>query len=59
MSDEVMQLEEMREKLEDRNLSKVGKEIGYTRAYLAAVRAGSKIPSYGFMVQLSKYLKNK
>ena len=56
----MMKLEEIKTALEDRNLSKVGEAIGYTRAYLAAIRSGRMInPSYECVRKLSEYLEQR
>ena len=56
----MLTIEQIREGLEDRNLSKVAKATGYTRAYLAAIRAGrSTNPSLKFMKALTAYLEGK
>lgn len=52
----LLTIEAIREKLADRNLSKVAQATGYTRAHIAQIRNGSvSNPSYKCLVALSDY----
>ena len=55
----MMSLEEIREKLNKRNMSEVAREIGVTSAYLSAIKRGVKVnPSYDTVKKLSEALKD-
>lgn len=54
----MMTIEQVQEKLKDRNLTEVAKSIGVTSAYLSAIRKGVKVnPSYEVIKKLSDYLE--
>lgn len=53
-----MNLEQIKEKLSDRNLAEVARRIGVTRAYLSSIMKGQKI-SEEMRKKLSDYLENK
>lgn len=54
----MLTIEEIKEKLKDRNLTEVAKNIGVTGAYLSAIRNGTKLnPSYEVVKKLSDYLE--
>lgn len=54
----MLTLEQIAAALIDRNLAKVAEKTGYTRAYLASIRAGNQTnPSYRFVKTLSDYLE--
>jgi len=54
----MLALEEIKEKLQDKNLTKVAADIGVTGAYLSAIRKGVKLnPSYEVIKKLSDYLE--
>ena len=51
-------LEEIREALKGKNLSKVGRSVGVTRAYMSLIRMGrAKNPSYSVLKRLSDELE--
>lgn len=53
----MLTLEQIKEKLKDRNLSEVGRRLGMTRAYLSALARGKFQPSYENLKKLSDYLE--
>lgn len=54
----MLTLEQIINRLADRNLAVVAREIGVTRAYLSAIRAGrASNPSYDMVKKLSDYLE--
>lgn len=54
----MLSLEQIRDRLDDKNLAEIGRKIGVTRAYLAALRGGLRVnPSYTLIKQLSDYLE--
>jgi transcriptional regulator with XRE-family HTH domain len=54
----MLTIEEIREKLQDRNLTKVAASIGITRVYLSAIANGKQLnPSYDIVKKLSDYLE--
>lgn len=55
----MLKIEEIRERLSDRNLSEVARRIGITGAYLAAIASGERTPSYAVLVKISDYLEGK
>ena len=51
-------LQEIRELLAGRNLAKVGRGVGLSRAYLQRIAAGKRVnPSYEVVKTLSDYLE--
>ena len=55
----MMTLDQIREKLTDKNLSEVARRIGVTGAYLSAIVRGVKVnPSYEIVKKLSDYLES-
>lgn len=55
----MLTLEQIKERLSDKNLSEVARRIGVTGAYLSAIVRGSKVnPSYEIVKKLSDYLEN-
>ncbi len=55
----MLKIEEIRERLSDRNLSEVARRIGITGAYLAAIASGERTPSYAVLEKISDYLEGK
>ena len=55
----MLKIEEIRERLSDRNLSEVARRIGITGAYLAAIASGGRTPSYAVLEKISDYLEGK
>lgn len=53
----MLSIEQIREKLKDRNLTEVSKRINITRVYLSAIRSGKVTPSYKTVALLSDYLE--
>jgi transcriptional regulator with XRE-family HTH domain len=54
----MLTIEQIREKLKDKNLSEVGRRIGFTGAYLSAICRGvAKNPSYEMVKKISDYLE--
>ena len=54
----MMTIEQVVEKLQDRNLTKVAKSVGITRVYLSAIANGKQLnPSYEIVKKLSDYLE--
>ena len=55
----MLTLEEIRKRLNDRNISVVAKSIGMTRQFVSAVKSGrAPNPSYETVKKLSDYLEN-
>lgn len=52
-----MNIETIRKKLTDRNLSEVARRIHVTRSYLSAIASGKKTPSAMMLARLSDYLE--
>lgn len=55
----MLSIEEIREKLGDRNLSEMSRRLNITRVYLSAIRNGRVTPSYHMVERLSNYLQGK
>ena len=53
----MLNIEEIRRELQDRNLSVVAKNIGVTRTYLSNIRNGRVTPSEKLQHLLSLYIK--
>lgn len=54
----MLKLEEIIQRLQDRNLSTVARAIGVTPAYLSAIKRGVNTnPSYDVVKSLSDYLE--
>ena len=54
----MMTLDQIREALQDRNCSAVGRATGMTAAYVALIRSGkAKNPSYYAVKKLSDYFE--
>lgn len=54
----MMSVDEIREALKDRNLTKVGEALGISKEYLYRLRKGLiKTPGHDRMLQLVEYLK--
>lgn len=54
----MLSIEEIKKRLEDKNLSEVARRLGITPAYLSAIARGAKKnPSYQVMKKLSDYLE--
>ena len=54
----MLNLEDIKKELSDKNLSEVGRRVGLTGAYLSAIVRGDKInPSYETVKKLSDYLE--
>lgn len=55
----MLDLDQIREKLQDRNLSEVGRRLSITRSYLSYIcKDGSKAnPSYEMVKRISDYLE--
>jgi len=53
----MLSIDEIKRKLEDRNLSAVARKVGITRAYLGMIMKGQRKPSYDVLEKLSKYLE--
>lgn len=52
----MLTLEEIVKKLEDRNLSEVGRRAGVTSSYLSAILRGDRVnPTYTMLKKLSDY----
>ncbi len=55
---QMLKLEEIIERLKDRNLSVVARSVGVTPAYLSAICRGiNKNPTYSVVLSLSEYLE--
>lgn len=54
----MLEIEEIKIKLSDRNLAEVARRIGVTRSYLSAICKGKK-PGYETIKKLSDYLDEK
>lgn len=56
----MMSLEQIQEKLKEKNMSEIAREIGVTGAYLSAIKRGVKVnPSYETIKKLSEALKDE
>lgn len=54
----MLNLDEIKKRLEDRNLSEVGRRIGVSAPYLSLLANGTaKNPSYIILKKLSSYLE--
>ena len=54
----MLSIEEIRERLEDRNLAAVARKMKCTRSYLHYVRSGKQTPKdTDLLVRLSEYLE--
>lgn len=53
----MLTMQEIKLRLQDRNISEVARRISVTRSYLSAVANGSKVPSRAFQQRLSNYLE--
>ena len=54
----MLTLEQIRDELDDKNLAEIGRSLGITRAYLAALRGGLRLnPGYTLIKRLSDYLE--
>lgn len=54
----MLTLEQIKEKLQDRNLTKVAKAVDLTRPFLSGIRSGKvPNPSYDTIKRLSDYLE--
>ena len=51
-----MQLEEIKRRLSDRNLSEVARRLHITRTYLADIANGKRKPSGNMLARLAEYL---
>ena len=53
-------LQEIRELLAGKNLAKVGREVGLSRAYIQMIATGKRLnPSYSVVKRISDYLEDK
>jgi len=56
----MMTLEQIRKKLEGKNMSEIARRIGVTGAYLSAIKRGDKLnPSYEVIKKLSEALRDE
>lgn len=54
----MLTLQQIRERLHDRNLAYIGREIGVSAQYMADLAKGTaKNPSYVVLMKLSSYLE--
>lgn len=53
----MLSIEQIKEKLTDRNLAEVSRRLGITRAYLGMIANGQRKPSYDILKKLSDYLE--
>lgn len=53
----MLTIPQIRNRLEDRNLTKVAKSVNVTRPYLSAIRSGKVTPSKHMQTLLSMYLE--
>lgn len=51
-----MTLEEIKQRLSDRNLAEVARRIGVTRAYLSYIVTGARTPGAEMLTKLETYL---
>lgn len=54
----MLSIEQVRARLEDRNLAEVARRVEVTRVYLSAIKNGRVTPSYKMVKKLSDYLEN-
>lgn len=52
-----MSIEEIRERLSDRNLAEVARRLHITRTYLADIANGKRTPSGNMLARIAEYLK--
>ena len=52
-----MQIEEVRQKLSDRNIAEVARRLHVTRSYLSAIASGKKEPSANMLARIVEYLQ--
>lgn len=55
----MLNIEQIRERLSDRNLSEVARRLKITRPYLSAIKNGRVTPSYKLVEKLSDYIEGK
>lgn len=55
----MLTIEQIKERLSDRNLAEVARRLGVTRAYLSAITNDRVKPSYVMLTRLSDYLETK
>jgi transcriptional regulator with XRE-family HTH domain len=53
----MLTIEQIKDRLSDRNLAEVARRVGVTRAYLSAITNDRVKPSYDMLVKLSDYLE--
>lgn len=51
-----MNLEEIRERLSDRNLSEVARRLHVSKAYISNIANGKQVPSKNMQERLTEYL---
>jgi len=54
----MLDLEQIKEKLSDRNLAEVARRISVTRSYLSGIASGKITPSYKMLKKISDYLES-
>lgn len=55
----MLTIEEIREKMGDRNIAEVARRLDVTRAWLADIIKGRGKPSYSMLEKISDYLEGK
>lgn len=53
----MLTIEQIQERLSDRNLAEVARRLNVTRAYISALKNGKVKPSYPMLTKLSHYLE--
>ena len=55
----MLSIDEISEKLRDKNLSVIAEKIGVSRAYLSQIRMKKANPTYDVLKKLSDYLEGR
>jgi transcriptional regulator with XRE-family HTH domain len=56
----MLTIEDIQEKLRDRNLAEVARAAGVTRSYISAIASGKRVnPSYEMLKKLSEVLQGE
>lgn len=53
----MMTIDQIREKMADRNIAEVARRLGITRVWLSAILNGRGRPSYEMLERISAYLE--
>ena len=53
----MLTIEQIADRMSDRNLAEVARRLGVTRAWLSAIINGKAKPSYDMLLKISEYLE--